>query len=352
MIDLDFLKQLTEIPSVGTACGPVLNLIASRFGDHYSHVDASDGFRLFHKRGAVVSEITTLFVAHVDEIGGCIYGPRPGGGFNARYWGNRPAVFAYAELQGFDYLAQDGHAAFQVHGTILTVEGPAQVQMPGHSARAHEIVSYGEEKRLVLHGDGIKPYRTVWTFKQSTTFIEDTIDGKALDPRVTVYSVMEAVRALDDPRVAALFVMAEECAMDVAQKAVTYLQRHAPQLELVVNADVPSIDNIGEGCLQMPAIRIFEGRNFIDPAFGIRTADLLAEQGIEFHLSAARSGSQTILFTPLAPTLSIALPSKGVHLPRVEMSLLGTERCTALLEAIGRNSLEGKLRPLSFAASD
>jgi len=197
MIDLDFLKQLTEIPSVGTACGPVLNLIASRFGDHYSHVDASDGFRLFHKRGAVVSEITTLFVAHVDEIGGCIYGPRPGGGFNARYWGNRPAVFAYAELQGFDYLAQDGHAAFPVHGTILTVEGPAQVQMPGHSARAHEIVSYGEEKRLVLHGDGIKPYRTVWTFKQSTTFIEDTIDGKALDPRVTVYSVMEAVRALD-----------------------------------------------------------------------------------------------------------------------------------------------------------
>jgi hypothetical protein len=131
--------------------------------------------------------------------------------------------------------------------------------------------------------------------------------------------------------------------MDVAQKAVTYLQRFAPNLSLIVNADVPSIDNIGEGRLDMPAIRIFEGRNFIDPAFGIRTADLLAEQKIEFHLSAARSGSQTLLFTPLAPTLSIALPSKGVHLPRVKMSLLGTERCITLLHAIGRCSLDGSL---------
>lgn len=131
--------------------------------------------------------------------------------------------------------------------------------------------------------------------------------------------------------------------MDVAQKAVVYLQKHAPNLELIVNADVPSIDNIGEGRLDLPAIRIFEGRNFIDPSFGIRVADLLEAKGVEFHLSAARSGSQTLLFTPLAPTLSIALPSQGVHLPRVKMSVRGTERCTALLRAIGAQSLDGTL---------
>src|SRR5690242_4962144 len=108
MVDIEFLRELTEVPSVGTACGPALNLIAARFGDTYAHVDASDGFRLFHKQNAPVSEITTVFIAHVDEIGGCIYGPRSDGGYNARYWGNRPAVFAYADLQGFDYLAQDG----------------------------------------------------------------------------------------------------------------------------------------------------------------------------------------------------------------------------------------------------
>jgi len=343
MLDFEFLKKLTEIASVGTACGPVLNLLAARFGGRHDRVDASDGFCLFHKAGAPIDEITTVFVAHVDEIGGCVYGPRTDGGFHARYWGNRPGIFAYAELQGFDYLAQDAAATFPVTGEIVTVEGPVQIVMPGNSGRAYEIVSYAEEKRLALHGDAIRPYRTAWTFRQETTFEGDTIDGKALDPRVTVYAVAEAVRRLDDPRVAALFVMAEECAMDVAQKAVAFLQRNTPRLSLIVNADVPSIDNIGEGRLEMPAIRIFEGRNFIDPAFGIRTSDLLETQKAEFHLSAARSGSQTLLFTPLAPTLSIALPSKGVHLPRVKMSIKGTERCVSLLQAIGENSLNGAL---------
>lgn len=343
MVDADFLKQLTEIASVGTACGPVLNLLADRFGDAYQRTDASDGFCLFQKAGAAVEEITTVFVAHVDEIGGCVYGPRPDGGFHARYWGNRPGIFAYADLQGFDYLARTGDETFPVQGEIVSVEGPVQVTMPGNSGRAYEIVSYAEEKRLALYGDSIRPYRTAWTFRQETTIKGDTIDGKALDPRVTVYAVAEAVRKLDDPRVAVLFVMAEECAMDVAQKAVVFLQRNAPALSLIVNADVPSIDNIGEGRLDMPAIRIFEGRNFIDPAFGIRTAELLEGQKVQFHLSAARSGSQTLLFTPLAPTLSIALPSKGVHLPRVTMSVVGTQRCTDLLQAIGENSLNGDL---------
>jgi len=343
MVDKDFIKTLTETPSVGTACGPAMNVLADRFGAGFTRVDASDGFCLFHKAGAAIDSLTTVMVAHVDEIGGCVYGPRASGGYNARYWGNRAGIYAYAELQGFDYLALSAADAFPVEGEIVFVEGPMQAVMPGHSGRPFEIVSYAEERRIVLHGERIRPYRTAWTFRQETTFDADTIDGKALDPRVTAYAVCEAVRALDEPRVAALFVMAEECAMDVAQKAVVFLQRHAPRLSLIVNADVPSIDNIGEGRLDLPAIRIFEGRNFIDPAFGIRTSDRLESRGVDFHLSAARSGSQTILFTPLANTLSIALPSLGVHLPRVKMSLKGTERCVELLERIGHLALEGEL---------
>jgi hypothetical protein len=128
--------------------------------------------------------------------------------------------------------------------------------------------------------------------------------------------------------------------MDVARKAVTFLERRAPNLQLIANADVPWIENLSEGQLEIPAIRIFEGRNFIDPSFGIRVAERLQAQDVALHLSAARSGSQTLLFTPLAPTLSIALPSVGVHLPRVRMSLLGTERCVALLQAIGQGALQ------------
>ncbi len=324
MIDLEFLKALTEVPSVGTACGPCVSLLAERFGTGYAQTLVPDGFCLFQKTGASVSDLQVVFVAHMDEVGGCIYGIRAeahGGGYNARFWGNRPQIFADAKLQAFDYLAETTDT-FPIDG---------------------EIVTEGEEERLVMRGDGIRAYRTVWTFQEETTFDGDVIEGKALDPRVTLYSVVEAVRALDSPHVGAMLVMAEECAMDVARKGVAFLQKHAPDLKLIANADVPWIHNIGDGQLDMPAIRIFEGRNFIDPSFGIRVTDILQAQGVELHLSAARSGSQTLLFTPLAPTLSIALPSDGVHLPRVKMSLRGTERCTALLTAIGANALSGSL---------
>lgn len=323
MVDTAFLKALTEVPSVGTACGPITKVLMERFGDGYLRTLIPDGYCLFQKAGYAPEGLRIVFVAHLDEIGGCIYGPRAaaeGGGYHTRHWGNVAEVFANASLQAFDYLAEDASEAFPVQAEIALV---------------------GEEERLVLHGEGIRPYRTAWTFREETTFRGDIIEGKALDPRVTVYAVAEAVRALDSPEVGALFVMAEECAMDVARKAVTFLQRRDSHLELIANADVPWINNLGEGRLDMPAIRIFEGRNFIDPAFGIRVTEKLQAQGVEVSLSAARSGSQTLLFTPLAPTLSIALPSEGVHLPRVRMSLKGTERCVALLRAIGEGALNG-----------
>ena len=324
MIDHDFLKALTEVPSVGTACGPCISLLAERFGAGYAQTLVPDGFCLFQKAEAQLSDLQVIFIAHMDEIGGCIYGARTeaqGSGYNARFWGNKPHIFADARLQAFDYLAETSDT-FPVQG---------------------EVVTEDEDERLVMRGEGICPYRTVWTFQEETTFDGDVIEGKALDPRVTLYSVVEAVRALDSPHIGAMLVMAEECAMDVAKKGVTFLQKYAPDLRLIANADVPYIKNIGDGQLDLPAIRVFEGRNFIDPSFGIRVTDILQAQGVELHLSAARSGSQTLLFTPLAPTLSIALPSDGVHLPRVKMSLRGTERCTQLLTAIGENALSGKL---------
>lgn len=320
MIDTEFLKELTEVPSVGTACGPVLNLLAGRFGPDYTRIQIADGFALFQRAEGSPEDLRIVFVTHVDEIGGCVYGPRPEGGFLTRVWGNEPRVFHAARLQAFDYLAAGADAAYPVRSALHLIDA---------------------EERLIVESERIRPFRSVWTFREETSFSGDRIEGKALDPRVTVYAAQEAVRALDHPAVGALFVMGEECAMDVARKAVTFLQRHAPALELIVNADVPGIRNIADGRLDLPAIRIFERHNFIDPEFGIRVADYLEGKGVEFHLSAARSGSQTILFCPLAPTLSIALPSDSVHLPRVGMSLRGAERCTALLQAIGESALAG-----------
>ncbi len=313
MADLDFLRVFTETPSVGTACRPVLNLLAQRFGTGYSRVEKEDAFCLFQKGPSHPSALETVLISHVDEIGGVAYGQMGDGGYFTRTWGNTPDIFANAELQAFDWLDESADGAFPVSGAVAEVDG---------------------EPRLMLQGDGIRPFRTAFTFRQETTVEGDELFGKALDPRVTAFAVSEAVLQAEDARVGVLFVLAEECAMDVARKAVTWLQANAPNVRLIINADVPELRNLAESRLDMPAIRIFEGRNFIDPGFGIRMSDKLQARGVEHHLTASRSGSQTLLFTPLAPTVSVALPSEGIHCSRYRMSLAGLERCTKLLSGL------------------
>lgn len=325
-MDTDFLKALTEVPSAGTACGPVWRLLTTRFGDRFTHYCVPDGFCYFALKGPnnALMPPSVVFVAHVDEVGGCVLGPCDSGGYRTRFWGNAPDVFAAATLQAWDYLAGEATQAFPVRAEVL-YDAP--------------------EVQLILRGEGIRPYRTVWTFREETIIAGDVIEGKALDPRVTVFAVVEAVCALNTPEVGALFVMAEECAMDVARKAVLFLERLCGErpgttLRRIINADVPAVPNLEEGRLDLPAIRIYEGRNFIDPAFGIRVSEGMQARGVAHHLTAARSGSQTLLFTPLAPTLSVALPGEGVHLPRARMSLKGVERCITLLRALAEHALE------------
>lgn len=325
MIEKAFLASLMEAPAVGTACGPVVRLLEERFGSSYACTLVPDGFCFFQKKAATPSVLEVVFVAHMDEVGGCVYGPYQEGQFHTRVWGNEPSVFADTSLLAMDWLAEQPQETFSVCGFVETIHA---------------------EERLILKGEKIVPYRTVFTFQQATHFEDGWVRGKAIDPRATLFAVVEAVRALDSPRVGALVVMAEECAMDVARKGVHFLQRYAPHLRLVVNADVPDIRNLADGELDMPSLRYFEGRNFIDPSFGIRVALQLQEEGVALRVSGARSGSQTVLFTPLAPTLSVALPMEGVHTPYGRASLTGIERCCLLLQAIGVRALEGRLTQL------
>jgi putative aminopeptidase FrvX len=318
MLPQDLLKLATETPSVGTACLPILNVFAEQLGPHFGCTYLPDGFALFQKHGRDAAQLKAVLVAHVDEIGGVTYGSSSSGGFITRVWGAEPTLFAEAELQAYDYLADGSVLPFPITSLVEDVGG---------------------SPRLVVAGETIKPYRTVFTFKTETFFEGDYLSGKAVDPRATAYAAVEALKRLDSAEVGVMLVMAEECSMDVARKAVTYLSRHSPDLKLIVNADVPLLANLGDAQLDLPAIRIFEGRNFIDPSFGIKMADRMLSKGVAMHLSAAKSGSQTLLFTPLAPTISVALPAENIHTARGRISLTGITRCIDLLVAIVTDQL-------------
>jgi len=175
----------------------------------------------------------------------------------------------------------------------------------------------------------------LWTFQEPFRIKGDVISGKALDPRVTVYCAVEAARRLARPDLALLFCYSEECSWIAAAKLAEYVRRRMPNVETIVNADVPGLNNIAGVTLEDAVIRPFERAVLIDPCFSLRLYEQLHTRGVEVKLGVAASGSQTSHFAPLARTVSVAVASRGVHLARVEMSRTGVERCARLLTAIG-----------------
>lgn len=307
-LNLEELKALSELPSVATACGPV-GAYLRRLLPGYEFEEVLDGGLIARPHGA--GPIRCLFVTHVDEIGGFVLFPE-GSGFDTRLIGNQAAAFAGRPLQAFRYDATGAEPAVPCRGRAT------------------------EDGRLILEGEGLEPLTMVWTFQEPFRAEGDVISGKALDPRVTVYCAIEAARRLQRPDLGLLFCYAEECGRAAAAKLVEYVRREMPAVEAIVNADVPGLSNIAGVALEDAAIRPLERGNLIDPVFSLRLYEQLRAAGVQVKLGIAASGSQTSLFAPLARTVSVALPSRGVHQARVEMSLRGVERCTELLAAMGR----------------
>jgi putative aminopeptidase FrvX len=318
MINMDFLKAITEIPSVGTACLPVLKLLENRLSGTHTALIVPDGFCLFYKKGTDPGQIRTVFVSHVDEIGGIVTGIMEPGKYLTEYWGNEAAAFTGSPLIGYDYLSQDCFGTFPV--------------IP-------EVVGTGRGERIVLSGRNCKPFRTAWTFGTETRFRDGWVTAKALDPRATAYALLETMLALADDRIGILYIMAEECSILPAQKAVEFIRKAMPGLSVVINADVPDIGNLEGEETDLPSIRLMERGTLIDPYFGLSIVEKLQKEKLRFGLSTSRSASQTRNFTPVARTISIALPCQSTHTAEGTMRLGLIEACIELLAAAAEKSL-------------
>jgi putative aminopeptidase FrvX len=311
----DALKALTEAPGVATACGPVTTVLR-RLLPGYTFREVPDGFFLAHPAGTRLADLRLLYVTHVDEVGGWVLFPDEEGRFETGLIGNRPEAFAGHALQAFRYDARDASEAIPCSGEVV-------------------------EERLLLrslggHGSApLQPLRMFWTFREELRVEGDCISGKALDPRVTVYCAVAAARRLARPDAGLLFCYAEECSRGPAEKAAEFCRRSLPALEVVVNADVPGLQNLAGVAPDEAAIRPLEGRGLIDPLFSLSLYERLQERGVAVRLAAAASSSQTTTFVPVARAVSVAVPSVGVHQARVAMSVRGMHRCIALLTAIG-----------------
>lgn len=301
-----------ELPSVGTACGPAAAFARARLAG-WQIVEVTDGGLIATAPGADATRVRLLFVVHVDEIGGMIGQPLGRDSYAIRSWGAPPRVFA-GPLQAIRYDAEAPEG--------IPCEGTAM--LGGFSVR----------------GAGLEPWMTYFTFREPAVVEGDDLLAKAIDPRATAWAAMEAARELGLPEVGLVCCYAEECSAIAAQKVAHRASRQFPNLEYVVNADVPSPENITGVAVGEVALRHLEGRGHIDPVFTLRTYERLRARGVEVKLAVAQSSSQTAFFVPYASCLSVALPADGIHTRRARIPLAAIGRCRSLLVETARLLME------------
>ncbi len=308
-MDIKGLCEFCNIVSVATACGPAVKWVKEKLGEWSFHTE-EDGFLLAFPPGEKSEDIKILYVAHVDEIGGIIIHPHPlNGNFKTRVIGALPEVFANRPLLAMDYLDEDGSTIRPCRGKIFR----------------HE---------LVVEGKGLQPFKTVFTFNEKAEVKGDYIYGKAIDPRVTAFAVVETLAQVNRPGVALMLIFAEECSLSAGQKGAYFANLHLSSLSLVVNCDVPGLENVQGGEINRCIMRLYEGKGLIDPHFGIRLYDELVKKGSNLLLTSTLTGSQTPIFIPQCHAISLAVPAEEAHVARTGASLSALKSLMDILTVI------------------
>jgi putative aminopeptidase FrvX len=301
------LCALCDLVSVATSCGPAVRWARGQLPGWQTEL-IEDGFLFALAPGASHKDVRALYVAHLDEVGGMVLSEREDG-WLTRPIGIAPAALADRDLLVMDYRDDDGRTVRPGRGRVV-------------------------DEQFVLEAEAVTRLGAVFAPAAQARIDGEWIEGKALDPRLTAYAVVEAARALSSPEVAVMLVFAEECSMGAAAKGARFADRHLPSLELVANADVPGLANITGCSLEQCALRVAEGGALVDPHFGLGLHERLTARGCRMALAHARSGSQTGLFVPLARAVSLALPAAEAHVTPTRASLTALRDLIEVLVAL------------------
>jgi putative aminopeptidase FrvX len=311
------LCLLSELPGVATACGPVTAYLRQQLPG-FRFTEVRDGFLLAYPAGILRDEIRLLLVTHIDEVGGMVLFPREEGSWETLLIGRHPEDFVGPELQAFPYDATDAHLTRPCWGE-LSEDGQC----------------------LILHGHGLEPFKTFFTFRTRCEVTEDTICGKALDPRAAVYCLLKTAHRLARRDFGLLFCYAEETGSPIStQKGVHFVTAYLSGLKVIINVDCPDLRSVAGVQFEEAGLRLIEAGNLIDPTYTLEVRDRLLRRGLTVPLAIGASASETGLFAPLVPTLSVILPVIGIHFQRGDVNQAAVEHCLELLPALAEVTAE------------
>ncbi len=315
-LDLDMLRALTQTPGIASREDKVRDVVATYLGplvDDLS-VDAL-GNLIGHRKGSGGPRIA--IAAHIDEIGFLVRHVDDNGFLRVqRVGGFDPRVLVAQRVQ---VHTRTGNS---LPGVFQPASKPIHLMQPGE---AKDLKLEDLFVDLGMTGDVVKEQVRIGdmvTLDRNLIAVGDTVVSKALDDRLGVYVMIQAVmKAVDSTaEIFAIATTQEEIGLRGAQASAYNLDPDiAIALDVTIAGDIPGgtpdahVTKLGAGT----AIKILDSSQIANPMIVDHLRDLAEEHGIAHQLEILPFGGtdagafQTSRGGMATGTISI--PTRYVH---------------------------------------
>lgn len=344
-LDLDLLRSLTQTPGIASREDKVRAVVATHLGplvDDLS-VDAL-GNLIGHRKGSGGPRIA--IAAHIDEIGFLVRHVDDNGFLRVqRVGGFDPRVLVAQRV------AVHTWAGVALPGVFQPASKPIHLMQPGDSKDLKLEDLFVD---LGMAPDAVKDQVRIGdmvTLERDLIQAGDTVVSKALDDRLGVYVMIEAVRKATES-IAEIFAIAttqEEIGLRGAHASAYSVEPDlAIALDVTIAADIPGgtpdahVSKLGAGT----AIKIIDSSQIANPMIVDHLRDLAEEHGIPYQMEILPfGGTDAGAFQTSRggmPTATISIPTRYVHtvneMAHVDDIQASVDLLAAFLNAAGARS--------------
>lgn len=317
-MDYVLLKHLCEAPGIAGYEDRVLDIAAAALRPFVDELSSDAlGNVIGIKKGAGGPRV--MIAAHADEIGFLVkfiddrgfLRIQPVGG-----WDPRNLMSQRVLVHGRDGSVHRG--ALQIGAKPIHLLDPSEIKNPKIDEFFIDLGLPAETvKATVEIGDMVNMDRT---FEENG----HTVISKSLDDRVSVFILIEALRALGptNAEVVAVVSTQEEVGLRGARTAAFHIEPDvAIGLDVTLAVDIPgapvesAVTRLGEGT----AIKIFDSSMMSHPKVVRKLRDLAEKHGIKHQLeilpAGGTDGGAMQLARGGAPAATISIPTRYIHTP-------------------------------------
>lgn len=313
--DFELLRELTEASGVPGYEDRIREIVRREFADHADTV-RSDGMGNVVGTVEGASDYSVAVAAHMDEIGFMVRHVTddgfvqvdPLGGFDARV----------LRAQRVTVHAADGDLTGVIGSVPPHTLDEEQIEKDEEVADVHIDLGRDAEavEELVSVGDLV-------TMDQTTEELGDCVTGKALDDRVCLFAMLEALRSVEEPPVTIHFAatVQEEVGLRGARAlGVDVDPDLAIALDVTVANDVPEIESDADAVTDLgdgAAIKLKDSSVITNPKVHRRIRDVAETEEIPYQLEVLPAGgTDTAGFQNThgaKPVGAISIPTRYLH---------------------------------------